>query len=423
MFEQLPSIRRTILLASGFKFPCGLSVRNRIVKASMTECLAGPDGHANELHSRLYDTFAEGGAGLMLTGNVLIDSRYLEAPGNVVIENGRGLPQLVRWAAAATSRGTAVIMQLNHAGRQTPRSAARESVAPSAVPLTAGKFFSTPREITEKEILETIERFAYAAEIAERAGFSGVEVHAAHGYLFSQFLSPRVNRRADQWGGSIENRARILIRTVTRIREMVSSGFAVGVKLNVDDFIKGGLTPDDSLEVAKMLSPLGVDFIEVGGGTHEYAAAFELGYAGGVGAEGLYADYARKLRQVTSIPLILTGGLRARASMERLLSSGACDLVGMARPFAIEPDLPLRMLRGEAEGARKVDIKLLPAPRAAFSELIWARAQIRRLAMGLKPKPGMSAKWAVLGMLWRDRGFAKRQRAIKRRQGASLAKF
>jgi 2,4-dienoyl-CoA reductase-like NADH-dependent reductase (Old Yellow Enzyme family) len=406
------------MLSSPFRFPCGLSVPNRITKGPMTEALAGPDCRANARHIRLYQTFAEGGAGLLVTGNVVVDSRYLETPGNVVIEDDLGLPVLKEWARAAQAGGAAVIMQLSHAGRQTPRSAAKHSVAPSAVLMTNAKFFSTPREITEPEILETIERFAYAASVAERAGFAGVEVHAANGYLLSQFLSPRVNRRTDAWGGSIENRARILVRTVARIREVVSKNFAVGVKLNVEDFIKGGLAPEDALQAIRMLTPLGVDFLELSGGTHEYAAVFELGYKEPRKSEGVFLDYALAVRKVTDIPLILTGGMRTRLGMERALTIGACDLIAMARPLALEPDLPRRMLNGQADGARNFPIKLLPPPRAALSELIWTRTQLGRMSRGRKPKPKMWVKLALIKMLLQDRSFAKRRRAYLARYPA-----
>lgn len=283
----------------------------------MTERLAGLDGKANRPPARLYRTFAQGGAGLLLTGNVLVDSRYLEAPGNVAIEDESGRAALAAWAAADKSRGCAVIMQINHAGRQAARSVARNSVAPSAVPLRMSRFFSTPREITATEILEVIERFGFAAVEAWRAGFDGFEVHAAHGYLLSQFLSPRVNRREDEWGGPIENRARIVVRICRRIWEVFPASFAVGVKLNVEDFIKGGLSPEDSLEVVCLIAPLGLDFIELSAGTHEYAVAFDGERSG----EALFEDYVRQVRAVTQIPLILTGRMRSREGMTRVLAA------------------------------------------------------------------------------------------------------
>ena len=382
----------------------------------MTERLADVDCHANAKLARLYRTFAEGGAGLLLTGNVLVDSRYLEAPGNVALESDDGFAGLQAWAEAGSSRGAAVVMQLNHAGRQTPRSVAAESIAPSAVPLTMSRFFSVPREMTEREIVEVIERFAFAARTAERAGFSGVEVHAAHGYLLSQFLSPRVNRRTDRWGGSIGNRARILVRVVERIREVTASSFAVGVKLNVEDFVKGGLSPDDAVKAVRLLDPLGLDFLELTGGTHEYAVVFDHEREA---REPIFIDHALRMRDATSAPLILTGGIRTSFGMERALASGACDIVGMARPFATEPDLPRRLLSGEADRAAPVELTLPPPPRAALAELVWARAQLGRMARGRRPKPGMSPKLALLRMLLSDMGFAKRRaRHVSRRRPA-----
>lgn len=400
------------MLSSSFRFPCGMVVPNRIAKASMTERLAGPDCHANAPLARLYRTLAQGGAGLLLTGNVLVDSRYLEAPGNVVVENEDGLAGLEAWSAAGRSAGAAVVMQLNHAGRQTPRSTASESVAPSAVPLTMSKFFSVPRQISEREIAEVIERFAFAAAVAERAGFSGVEVHAAHGYLISQFLSPRVNRRTDRWGGSIENRARLLVRVVERIKEVTSGRFAVGVKLNVEDFVKGGLSLDDAVRAVQLLDPLRIDFLELTGGTHEYAVVFDREREQ---REPIFLEQALRMRDATSAPLILTGGMRTLAGMERALSSGACDMVGMARPFAAEPDLPRRLLSGQAIAARPIELDLPPPPRAALAELVWARAQLGRMARGRAPRPGMSPKWALLRMVLKDMGFARRRARHVRR--------
>lgn len=393
-----------------FTFPCGLTVPNRIAKASMTERLAGPDARANAGLARLYQTFADGGAGLLLTGNVIVDGRYLEAPGNVVVEDMSGLAELRAWARAGQSRGAAMIMQLNQAGRQVPRSVAAESVAPSAVPLAARRFFSTPRAMTETEILETVERFALAAAAAERAGFSGVEIHAAHGYLLSQFLSPRVNRRTDAWGGSVENRARLLLHVVRRVREVVAPSFAVGIKLNVEDYVKGGLAADEALQVGRLLDPLGIDFLELSGGTHEYPVTFDA-KAAPTAFEGFFLQHAAAMRRVCGAPLLLTGGMRSRDGMTRALTAGACDLVGMARPLALEPDLPRRLLEGRAAAARPVALNLPPPPRAALAELNWARVQLGRMARGLQPKLTLSPKLALVLMLLSDRRFSRKRRA------------
>ncbi|WP_420969088.1 NADH:flavin oxidoreductase/NADH oxidase family protein [Bradyrhizobium sp. B120] len=407
------------MIASNLTLPCGLTIPNRMVKAAMTEKFAGVDGHASSRHAELFKRFAEGGAGMLITGNVVVDPRYLEAPGNVFIEDDSGLVHLRRWAAAGKSTGARMIMQINHAGRQTPSSVADTSIAPSAVPLNLGKFFSTPRAMTEIEIEEVIGRFAFAASLAEKAGFDGVEIHAAHGYLISQFLSPKVNRRTDSWGGSIANRARILVRVVKSVRAAVSSNFAVGVKLNVGDFIKGGLEPEDAILVARMLDPLGVDFIELSGGTHERAVSFGFGEAEEGGAsEAYFATYARRVRAATRIPLILTGGMRSAKIMREVVESGLCDLVGMARPLVIDPDLPGRLLRGDAKEAAKFSLKLPPPPRANLLELLWSREQLVRIADGKKPRLNSSPKLSLYRMLWEELGFRGRRRRYLRKHPA-----
>ncbi|HZH03834.1 MAG TPA: NADH:flavin oxidoreductase/NADH oxidase family protein, partial [Myxococcaceae bacterium] len=401
--------------------PCGLTVPNRIAKAAMTERLAGVNGRANEHHARLFRRFAQGGAGLLITGNVVVDSRYLEAPGNVFIEDAQGLESLSAWAAAGKAGGGLMIMQINHAGRQTPASVSDTSVAPSAVRLNMRNFFSTPRAMTGLEIEEVIGRFAFAASVAQRAGFDGVEVHAAHGYLLSQFLSPRVNQRSDEWGGSIENRARILLRIVRAIRAGVEPGFAVGVKLNVADFIKGGLEFDDALRVVDLLSHCGVDFIEVSGGTHERAVSFGFEERSANQAEAHFKDYATAVRKRTRVPVILTGGIRSRRVMEQVLSNGLCDLVGLARPLTVEPDLPLRLLNGTSESAQSFSLKLPPPPRANLVELLWSREQLIRIANDRPPKLTASPRFSLLRMIWEDRVFKRRRAKHVRTTGPEWA--
>ncbi|MCC8960770.1 NADH:flavin oxidoreductase/NADH oxidase family protein [Bradyrhizobium sp. Pear76] len=398
------------MIETSFTLPCGLILPNRIVKAAMTEKFSDVDGHATPRHACLFERLAEGGAGMLITGNVVIDPRYLEAPGNVFIEDDSGLDALKRWAAAGKSRGVRMIMQLNHAGRQTPASVSPVSIAPSAVPLNLGTFFSVPRAMSDVEIEEVIGRFAFAASLAEKAGFDGVEIHAAHGYLISQFLSPRINKRNDMWGGSIANRARLLVRVVEAVRGSVSDGFAVGIKLNVGDFIKGGLEPEDSIAVARMLDPLGVDFIELSGGTHERAVSFGFGDAPkGPRSEAYFVSYARDIRSVTRVPLILTGGMRSAQVMRDVLQARHCDLIGMARPLVIEPDLPRLLLRGALREARSFSLKLPASPRANLLELLWSREQLIRIADGKAPKLNASPKLSLYRMLWDELGFRRRR--------------
>ena len=393
------------MLASALVLPCGLRVSNRIVKASMTERLAGFGGMPTAELVRLYQRFAGGGAGLLLTGNVMVDAAHLEAIGNAVLDGDRDLTSFTAWATASAALGVPTIVQLNHPGRQAPRTLLQQTVAPSAVGLRKYGFFARPRALTEGEIERLIERFAESALLAERAGFAGVEIHAAHGYLLSQFLSPNVNRRTDAWGGSLENRARCLLHVVDRVRERVSSRFAVGVKLNAGDFVKGGLQPEEARQIMRWLDQRSLDFIELSGGTFERPASSGDGVRESTKArEGYFLELAQAARRSTSIPLIVTGGFRSKQAMQDALWSGACDLVGMARPLVVEPDLPMRMLAGTA--ARAVDVKLsLPrGPIGTLAELYWYREQLGQLALGANAKHRGYGLFSLLTQMVRDIG-------------------
>jgi len=251
-------------------------------------------------------------------------------------------------------------MQISHAGRQSPRYVTAEPLGPSAVQLELLGNYARPRALTEPEILEFIGRFAAAAAIAREAGFTGVQVHAAHGYLLSSFLSPVTNRRTDAWGGPLENRARLLIETVRAVRAAVGADFPVGIKLNSDDFRQGGFTNEECVQVVEWLNPEGVDLLEVSGGTYEQPRL--LGFEGKRDSavpmrestrrrEAYFAEYARAIRAVATMPLMITGGFRTHAGMATALAEGDCDVIGLGRPLVTEPDLPRRLLAGQAEQA------------------------------------------------------------------------
>lgn len=393
------------MLQTPLALRCGLLVSNRIVKASMTERLADLAGAPTSEIVRLYQRFAAGGVGLMLTGNVMVDAAHLEAVGNAVLDSDRALAGFAAWAAAGSAMGVPTIVQLNHPGRQAPRTLLQQPVAPSSVGLRKYGFFAQPRALSAKEIEQLIERFADSALLAERAGFAGVEIHAAHGYLLSQFLSPNVNRRTDAWGGSLDNRARILLRVVDRVRERVSSQFAVGVKLNAGDFVKGGLMPADAAQVMRWLDQRELDFIELSGGTFERPASFGAGLSQSTKArEGYFLELAAEARRVTSIPLIVTGGFRSKQAMQDALASGACDLIGLARPLAVEPDLPKRMLAGTAERAVQVKLALPRGPVGSLAELYWYREQLGRLALGVSSKQRGSGLLSLVTQMLQDIG-------------------
>ena len=405
-------------IASPLTLPCGLVLPNRLAKAAMTEQLADPDHRPNERHRTLYRRWAEGGVGLQITGNVQVDRRHLEHPQNVVIDaepDAAGAEALRAWAEATKMAGAKAIVQLSHAGRQTPKAVNPNPQAPSAIPVDLpGGQFGTPRAMTTEEIEDTIARFAAAARTAEAAGFDGVQVHAAHGYLLSSFLNPRANQRDDEWGGSLENRARALLRTVEAVRAAVPSSFAVAVKLNSADFQRGGLTEEDSAQVAGWLAERGVDLLEVSGGSYEQPAMMDME---GLEArheaskaestrrrEAYFLRFAEHLRAKTTLPLMVTGGFRTRAGMDEALASGATDLIGLARPLCVEPDLPVRLLAGQADSVPSYEKRLAlgPGPLGPSSKIPLVRAlngfgvmaffyeNIRLMAQGEAPKQSMT---------------------------------
>ncbi|MEZ5980723.1 MAG: NADH:flavin oxidoreductase/NADH oxidase family protein [Parvularculaceae bacterium] len=352
-----------VSIADPLKLPCGAILKNRLAKASMTEGLADAHNRATARHAALYKRWADGGAGLLLTGNIMVDRRYLERPGNVVIEGPQSEEAkawLAAWAQSATASGAAIWMQISHAGRQSPKSVASEPVGPSAVPVKLpGGQFGVPRALSIDEIETVIARFANAASVVKSAGFTGVQVHAAHGYLISEFLNPLVNKRDDEWGGALENRARLLMRVVGAVRAKVGSGFPVSVKLNSSDFQKGGFSFEDCLQVIDWLNGEGIDLLEISGGNYEQPRmmgleglepVFEEGVRESTKArEAYFIQYAEKAAEIARMPLMVTGGFRTRAAMDEALTIGAADVIGVARPLCVEPDLPARLLSGAVD--------------------------------------------------------------------------
>jgi 2,4-dienoyl-CoA reductase-like NADH-dependent reductase (Old Yellow Enzyme family) len=362
-------------LADPLRLPCGATLPNRVAKAAMTEGLAGADGTANPRHSRLYRRWAAGGAGLLVTGNVMVDWRWLERPGNVVVEDRRGRAALADWAEAGTAAGNHLWMQISHPGRQCTRMSSSRPVSASGEGLKLLGLFARPRALTGAEIADVIRRFATTAAIARETGFTGVQVHSAHGYLLAQFLSPVTNRREDEWGGALENRARLLLEIVRATRAAVGDDFPLSVKLNSADFQKGGFDLPDCVRVAQWLAEESIDLLEVSGGTYEQPRLF--GYQGRSETaaepqrastrrrEAYFLEYAREIRAAYPLPIMVTGGFRSRESMAEALAAGELDVVGLGRPVCIEPDLPGRLAVGTSEGAA-------PPPRLRFGEARWA---------------------------------------------------
>jgi 2,4-dienoyl-CoA reductase-like NADH-dependent reductase (Old Yellow Enzyme family) len=376
----------------------GITLPNRLAKAATSEHLADRRGAPTNQLITAYRALALSGAGLLISGNVMVDGAALEAPRNVVIEDGRHREQLRRWAAVTEGTDAKFILQLSHPGRQTMRGnrlpgRRQDVVGPSEVPLAVGAgLFRPPRALSETEIKAIITRFARAAQIADDAGFHGVQIHAAHGYLFNQFLSPLVNRRTDRWGGSLENRMRLLVETVREIRATTSARFLIAVKLNSADFQRGGFDSDDSLTVAHALEKEGVDLLEISGGTYE-STAMVTGMPQRESTrarEAYFLEFAERFSQEVSVPVMLTGGFRTRQGMNDALDSGAIDVVGLARPITYEPDLPHRLLDGTAE-------KSLVTPKTLGYKTVddllnsaWHQQQIARLGRrrAVRPRRG-----------------------------------
>ena len=413
----------TSCLSRELTLPCGAVVRNRLVKAAMTEGLATMSGVPTPALDRLYGLWSDGGAGALLTGNIQVDHKHLERPGNVIIEgtpNTELTDSLARWAQAGTRGGNHLWAQISHAGRQTQKNVNPHPGAPSAIPLSIpGGNFGRPVELSITEIEDIIGRFGIAAQACKQAGFTGVQVHGAHGYLLSEFLSPRANHRGDHYGGDLAGRARALLEVVRTIRDQVGPEFPIAVKLNSADFQKGGFDFADSLQVAQWLEQAGVDLIEVSGGTYEQPKlvgikGMEQEEAQNVKhstrlREAYFADFAAAMQKQVSIPLMATGGFRQRAVMEYAIESGSADLIGLGRPMCIDVDAPARLLSGLDELNRYEDrLTLLPGwlsfleksgmvrALSGFSVMYWYYSQLELLGQTGAPQPGMSVWSAAL---------------------------
>lgn len=345
----------TVSLRDSLTLPCGAVLPNRLCKAAMTEGIANARLQPTDAHVRLYRQWSQGGSGLLITGNVMIDRRVLERPGNVAMDGNDDPAALRAWAQAGTEGGNHLWMQISHAGRQSPRYVTREPLAPSAVQLDLLGNYARPRALTEAEIVDFVGRFARVATQARDAGFTGVQIHAAHGYLLSSFLSPVTNQRTDAWGGSLENRARFLVEVLRAVRRAVGADFPIGVKLNSDDFRKGGFSHTDCLQVVSWLNNETVDLLEVSGGTYEQprllgfdgrAATAEPRRASTVAREAYFLDYARALRGVARMPMMVTGGFRSLTAMQAAIDSGDCDVIGLARPLCTRPGISRDLLSG-----------------------------------------------------------------------------
>lgn len=417
----------TNILSEPLFLPCGAVLPNRIVKSSMTEGMADRDNNPTDAHARLYRRWAAGGVGLSLTGNVMVDRVHLERPGNISIISRTPHPKLIAMAAAGTSNGGHCWMQIGHAGRQTPKYVNGSPKTASASHLKIAGQFGKAVAYSDKEIRKVVDSFANAAAVAKHSGFTGVQIHAAHGFLLSQFLSPLLNKRDDKWGGSLRNRARLLLDVIDSVRNAVGPNFPVSVKLNSEDFQKGGFTLSECLSVVEWLNDKKIDLLEVTGGSYETPKMIGCKRVSGKSfqtisdrtekREAYFLSYAKIIRQVAKMPILVTGGFRSAFGMKSAIENGDTDLIGIARPLVTDPELPKKLFEDSINELPCYEHSLRwkpdhfgPNSKFFIFRLIniqgqqgWFYQQISRMGRGLNPALNMGLLKGLLSYLINER--------------------
>ena len=397
------------LLFTPITLPNGTTIKNRFFKSAMSEGMGTRDFQPKKNIATLYKRWAEGGTGLIITGNIMVDPKGTAEPGNIVFDKNSNMEILKDWAKQGQQHGAKVMVQLNHPGKQVPKTIAKETVAPSTIPLGNGlnKLFSTPRALTTSEVEELVQKFVTSAKVAKEAGFSGVQIHAAHGYLISQFLSPHDNRRTDKYGGSLENRMRFLKEIYLGMREELGKNFTIGIKINSTDFKEDGLTEEDSLKTIIELANLGLDFVEISGGTYERPAM--MGATSKSTNQVFFAEYSKKLKQKIEIPVVVTGGIRSINAMNTLLNDNTTDFIGIARPLTIDPNIPNKIKQGTytiVETTRvSTGVKKLDKIFGSLLGIVYYQVLMQNIAKGKEPKATKNA-WPSLIQAVYNQGLA-----------------
>jgi len=383
-------------LSKTFTLPCGTSISNRIAKSALSEGIAEANGRPSKALFNLYKRWGNGGAGILFSGNVMVDKDHLVNANVMIAEDEEFISDYAMLAKNAQAHGSHLWMQINHPGRQAPIYLDKAPVSCSNVGMPS-KLYLEPRPLTEDEILKLIEGYGTAALIAKKSGMKGAQIHGAHGYLVSQFLSPLTNIRKDKWGGSLENRARFVLEIYRNMRKKVGPRFPLGIKINSADFQKGAFTEEESMEVIEMLDQEGMDLIEVSGGTYERAAMVgTMQKESTKKREAYFMDFIVKVREKINSPLMLTGGFRRVDTMTKAIENGELDFVGLGRPFCVHPDVAKDLLSGKMTdcsvpdlltGVDKIDMTgMLQTP--------WHQFQLVRMGKGLEPDPNMDL-WMV----------------------------
>lgn len=390
------------MLEQPFSLPCGVTLSNRIAKAAMTERLAGRDHQPNGKHYALYRHWAKGNTALLVSGNIMIDRRCLESAGNIVLDRSSDLGPFREWTNVVRKEGKQFWAQLSHPGRQATIFTSWRPVSASSVRLKKLGLFARPRTLEHHEIERIRDSFIETALRCREAGFTGIQVHAAHGYLISQFLSPRTNHRTDQWGGPVENRARLLMEIVSGIRKEAGAEYPVSVKLNSADFLRGGFGEEDALKVIHLLEGASIDLLEVSGGTYEQVAFLQNTElkASTRAREAFFLAFAKKVRKASTIPLMVTGGFRSRTFCDQVLGENALDVIGFGRPYLLQEDFPGPFLEGKEVGEKPLRI-----PFRALQDMVeggWYDYQLWRLANEKGLGPDYPPILAVARLTWNE---------------------
>ncbi|MFT5800102.1 MAG: 2,4-dienoyl-CoA reductase-like NADH-dependent reductase (Old Yellow Enzyme family) [Candidatus Azotimanducaceae bacterium] len=320
------------VLFKPLKLPCGVILKNRIGKSAMSDSLGDGTGHPTDEQNRLYQRWATGGVAVSIIGEVQATSNYAEKPGNLVLNTASDLAKFRKLAEHGGENDMQLWLQLGHAGALSYVPTSRPK-GPSDLDLPGLHCVA----LSLDEIQQLPSEFANTAKLAQQAGFGGVQIHAAHGFLLSQFLSPLFNKRSDEYGGTIANRIRLLLETIAQTRAAVGSHFPIAVKLNSSDQLEGGFEEEDALKVVAALDTSSVDLIDISGGTYFPGAKSA---SDGAGRGPYFIEFAKRARKMTTKPLMLTGGFKTRMQAEDAIESGAVDVVGLARALTLEPSLP-----------------------------------------------------------------------------------
>lgn len=314
------------------ELPCGVSLENRLVKSAMSDSLGDGRGNPTNAQIRLYERWAEGGIAASIVGEVQGTSAHAEKPGNLVLNHDSDQPKFAELAKHGASDKTQLWLQLGHAGAMAHAPISLPK-GPSAIEIDGLRC----EAMTIQDIQELPNEFARTAGLAQQLGFGGVQIHAAHGFLLSQFLSPLFNKRKDNYGGTSTSRMRLLLEVVEAVRGLVDPTFVVSVKLNATDQLDGGFEERDALKVISALDKTGIDFIDVSGGTYFPGAKSS---SERTSSGPYFLDFASHARKRTSIPIMLTGGFKTRQQAIDAIHTGNLDLVGVARALILDHSLP-----------------------------------------------------------------------------------